>query len=358
MDVARVVLALEEHDVAEEVMHFLDRSGRARVVAMAGDDRQLAEAVRQLEPDAVVAQPGLVRPGALNGSALIAIETRETVGALRAAIAAGARGFFVWPAERELLVGATAAAATASEPGAKRAFVVAVWGPRGGSGATFVATHLAAAFARGKRECVLVDADPSYADVTAALGAFPEGEGPAPRTIADLAPLEEELDAARLDEVLWTHPDGFRVLLAPEAPMAGIVGPRLLRRAIDEAARSADVVLTHLPRTIDEGMRVCVEPADRVLLVLSLDVLSFRAGRRALEQMPEAALDIVVNRAARAEVTPSDVVRVFGREPIAVLPSDARVTRAQDHGRLVPARSRLGRAFDRLASRLVEEDQG
>ena len=41
-NVARVVLALEAHDVVEEVMHFLDRSGRARVVATASDDRQLA----------------------------------------------------------------------------------------------------------------------------------------------------------------------------------------------------------------------------------------------------------------------------------------------------------------------------
>ena len=54
--VARVVLALEANDVAEEVMHFLDRTGSARVVGTAADDRQLTEAVRQLEPDAVVAQ--------------------------------------------------------------------------------------------------------------------------------------------------------------------------------------------------------------------------------------------------------------------------------------------------------------
>ncbi|MGZ4132750.1 MAG: hypothetical protein ACXVWF_06865 [Actinomycetota bacterium] len=44
--VARVVLGLEEPEVAEEVLHFLDRSGRARVVAAASDDRQLTEAVR------------------------------------------------------------------------------------------------------------------------------------------------------------------------------------------------------------------------------------------------------------------------------------------------------------------------
>ena len=53
----RVVLALEGPEVTEEVMHFLDRSGRARVVATAADDRQLTEAIRQLEPDALIADP-------------------------------------------------------------------------------------------------------------------------------------------------------------------------------------------------------------------------------------------------------------------------------------------------------------
>jgi hypothetical protein len=40
-DAARIVLALEAQEVAEEVLHFLDRSGLARVVATAADDRQL-----------------------------------------------------------------------------------------------------------------------------------------------------------------------------------------------------------------------------------------------------------------------------------------------------------------------------
>jgi len=74
--VARVILALEAPEVAEEVMHVLDRSGRARVVATAGDDRQLAEAVRQLEPDVVVAEPGLLS-GARACGVVLAIDVRE-----------------------------------------------------------------------------------------------------------------------------------------------------------------------------------------------------------------------------------------------------------------------------------------
>ena len=86
-EVARVVLALESPEVAEEVMHFLDRSGRARVVGTAVDTRQLAEAVRQLEPDAVVAAPALAPARTdLNGSALLAVDTTQSIATLRRAL--------------------------------------------------------------------------------------------------------------------------------------------------------------------------------------------------------------------------------------------------------------------------------
>jgi Flp pilus assembly CpaE family ATPase len=354
VEVARVVLALEEHDVAEEVMHFLDRTGRTRVVATAGDDRQLGEAVRQLEPDAVIAQPSLVLSASLNGSQLIAVDTRESVNGLRSAIRAGACGYFVWPVEREELAGAAAASARRAGVGSKRALVIAVQASRGGAGATFVSTHLSAAFARRGSECVLLDADFAFADVTAALGAFAEPEAPPHHTIADLIPVIDELDPLRLGDALWHHPEGFAVALAPEASQNEWSGSDRVQRVIDVAAQAADVVVVHLPRSIDEVAALACAGADRVLMILSLDVLSFRAGTRAIQRMPYDRVDLVVNRATRAEVTPSDVQRVFGRAPVAVLPNDAAVPRAQDHGRLLPPRSRLSKAFDRLAERLSE----
>jgi DNA-binding NarL/FixJ family response regulator len=71
-DVARVVLALEATQVAEEVLHYLDRSGLARMVATATDDRQLVASVRQTEPDLVVAQPSLA--SAARGSDVRALD--------------------------------------------------------------------------------------------------------------------------------------------------------------------------------------------------------------------------------------------------------------------------------------------
>ena len=351
--VARVVLGMEQHDVAEEVMHFLDRSGHARVVATAADDRQLLEAVRQLDPDAVIAQPALVVGDVLGARAFLALETRESIAALRAAIGAGARGFFVWPADREALAGATAATLAAPLVLERRATVVAVHAARGGAGATFVATHLAQAFARRGRSCIVVDADPLSGEIGAALGA-PEEDI---HSLGDLLPLAHELAVSHLEEALWTHPAGFRVLLAPPVDEAMSVDATQLLRVVDVAAATADVVLLHLPRAVDGLGRVGFETADRVIEVLTLDMLSFRAAKRALDLLRpihlEGRLGFVVNRASRAEITVRDVERVFGCEPVAVVTFDRAVGRMQDHGRLLSPRGRTGRAFSRLAEQLV-----
>jgi pilus assembly protein CpaE len=353
-EVARVVLALEANDVAEEVMHFLDRSGGARVVGTAADDRQLTEAVRQLEPDAVVAHPSLIDPSAVRGPALLALDTRESVSSLRAAIRVGARGFYLWPGERDAL--AEAAASTVSRPhvGEKRAVVVAVHGARGGVGSTFVATHLAQAFARRDLDCVLLDADPTYGDVSAAIG-VPDDDV---HTIADLLPLVHELTAVHLADALWAHAAGFRTLAAPPAERAGVVSRSDLASIVRVASASCDVVVISLPRELGELTTSGLEAADRVLEVLSLDVLSFRAATRAIEVFAPLGRDgrvgFVVNRATRSEITPGDVERVFGAVPLAVVPADRAVPRAQDRGRLVPPKGKVGRAFAKLAERVLD----
>jgi len=356
--VARIVLALEAPEVAEEVMHFLDRSGRARVVATAGDDRQLAEAVRQLEPDAIVAEPGML--GDRKGTGVVlALDTRESVTSLRAAIDAGASGYFLWPQEREDLLGAAAAAVRRSRETARRGTVVAVHGGRGGVGVTFVATHLAAAFAR-RGSAVLIDADPVFGDVAQALGA-PTGDDAEPvHTFADAASLGEDLGPEQLRGALWRHASEIDVLLPPSPEVAARLGPDDLRLVTEAAAGLADAVVVHLPRALDAMTLEGAETAGRLLEVLTLDVVSFRATSRAMEAFAplhlEGQVAFVVNRATRSEITPGDVRRVFAEPALAVLPLDRAVRSTQERGRLLPARGRMARRFDRLAAALIERD--
>jgi pilus assembly protein CpaE len=354
-EVARVVLALESPEVAEEVMHFLDRSGRARVVGTAIDTRQLAEAVKQLEPDAVVAAPSLAPARTdLNGSALLAVDTTQSVATLRRALRAGASGFYLWPAEREDLAIAAGRVRPVFDPASEElGSVIAVYGARGGIGATFVATHLAAAFAKADRRCVLVDLDLAFAGVTAAIGAAEDEDV---RTIADLAPLGEEIAPVHVAEVLRSHPAGFRALLAPGAAAATAIRDADVRAVVDAARRGNDPVVLHLPRALDAISKVALELADRVVLVVGLDVVSLRDAKRAIELLAlEDRVEVVVNRAARSAVTASDVERVLGRTPVGVIPADGRISSAQQRGELVPFRGRTGRQLGRIVASLLEE---
>jgi Flp pilus assembly CpaE family ATPase len=356
--VARIVLALEAPEVAEEVMHFLDRSGRARVVATAGDDRQLVEAIRQLEPDAVVAAPAML--GGRTGSGVVlALDTRESVTSLRTAIRAGAAGYFLWPKEREDLLGAAAAAVRRARETETRGMVVAVHGGRGGVGVTFVATHLAAAFAR-RGSVILIDADPVFGDVAQALGA-PAGDDAEPvHTFADAASLGEDLGPEQLKGALWRHASEVDVLLPPSPEEAARLGPAELRIVVDAASQSADVVVIHLPRALNPMTMAGAEHAGRLVEVLTLDVVSFRATSRAMEAFSPLHLDgrvaFVVNRASRSEVTPGDVKRVFGEPALAVLPHDRAVRSAHERGRMLPERGRMARRLDRLALALTGAD--
>jgi pilus assembly protein CpaE len=322
-------------------------------VGTATDGSQLADAVRQLEPDAVVATPSLVASrDALNGSTFLAVDTAQSVGTLRRALRAGASGFYLWPAERDELAHAAARARMALEHAqAESAPVLAVYGARGGAGTTFIATHLAAAYAQRDRSCVLVDLDVAFADASAALG-VPIDEPV--RTIAELAALGDEVGPHHVEEVVWRHPTGFVALLAPGADVVRVHGEDY-RRAIAAAQRTCDVVVLHVPRSLDEIALAGLDVADRVLVVLALDVLSFRDAKRAIEVAGiEDRCAFVVNGAVRSEISPKDVERVFGQSPLAVVPRDRAVRSAQDRGRLLSGRGRVGRAIGRLARSALE----
>src|SRR5262249_24224899 len=92
--------------------------------------------------------------------AVLLVGQEMTVPVLRTAIDAGAQGAFCWPEERvDLIEAIRSSAARSSEAARHRGAVIAVLGSRGGAGTTFLATHLAAAFADQGHRTVLVDMD-------------------------------------------------------------------------------------------------------------------------------------------------------------------------------------------------------
>ncbi len=82
-DGAKIVLAVDSEELAHDVIDFLDRSTRARVVDTVRDPDAVAAVVDRERPDAVIGSPFLIHDGALNGSPLLAVDTEESVRVLR-----------------------------------------------------------------------------------------------------------------------------------------------------------------------------------------------------------------------------------------------------------------------------------
>lgn len=362
MQESSVVLGLEVPALQEEILSFLDRRPGVRVVAATTDGAAAARAVRESAPDALVASPGVLgAAGDLDGAAVFVVAERETTEGLRTALRRGARGFYLWPEEREALArdalrAARRRTAEQTQPGR----VVAVFGARGGAGVTFLATNLAAACAMGGSDTVLVDLNLDHDDVPAALGVPPSNGVP---TIEHLRPVIEELTPEHLDRVLYAHPRNFRVLFGPHQPDGDRwLGAEEVGALLRPLRARFDVAVVHLPRTLDAGTVAALEAADDVLLLVTLDVVAFREARRVLTFLTGRRLDgrchLVVNRAFRGEVVPQDAERVFGLRPLAVVPHDRSVLRSQNRGELLAGRSSgAARQIARLARWTLREER-
>jgi Flp pilus assembly CpaE family ATPase len=356
----RVLLGIRNLVFHQEVLDHLERDPRLEVIGAVTHPGALVQLMRELAPDVTVACPAMVHevrhPAVGSAPNLMIVAEEMTVPVLREAIDAGAEGVFAWPEERDELAEELARVrGTSNETLADRGPVIAVYGARGGSGTTFVASHLAAAFADRGERCALVDLDASFADLTIALGIDRQV-----RTVADLVPVTDELGPDHVEDALYRHPRGFSVLLSPgepikqEPPQAG-----LYTAAIALLAGAYRVVVVHVPRGLDGLTRATIAIADLVVLVVSPDLFSLHATRRAtralgLAEQPDRCR-VVLNPFVRNEIGRKDVERVLGMAPFGSVRFDSAVARAQAQGRLLSPRARrAGRDLRALAARLSE----
>jgi cellulose biosynthesis protein BcsQ len=363
---ARVVVGIADLAFHQEVLDLLGRDPRIEIVgAVTGPDRFTAQVVDG-GADALVMCPEIasrlpsVVAGALPCVFLVAQEM--TVPALRLAIDVGAQGAFCWPEERgDLLdVAARARRAERSRQDA-RGRVVAVLGARGGAGVTFVASHLAAVLASSQRSVVLVDMDPLFSDLTAALGVGEDGPVP---SVTDLLPVMGELSPEHITQALYRHAGGFSVLLrrgsasegADVEGVAQAVPVGLYAASVALLAGDHDVVLMHVGRSSDTFARAAIELADVVLLVTGLDLLSLYGARRLLGSftLPGDRLRVVANCSRRSDLSVGDAARILGVPISARVGFDPAVGLAQDRARLATRRARrLWKDLRALASATV-----
>ncbi len=252
--------------------------------------------------------------------------------------------------------GATGVGSLATAP------LIAVLGPKGGTGKTLVSTNLAVALAARGRKVALLDLDLQFGDVGLCLGLSPE------RTIYDLVKAGGTIDGDKIEGYMTQHPSGVRALLAPSRPdQAASVSVELLRDVYSVLRATYDYLVVDTPPGFTPEVIATIDSSSDICLVGMLDSLSLKNTKLGLETLDLMGFDsehiqLVLNRAgSRVGITGDDVRTVIGREPDVLIPSDREIPRAINEGQpilLAKPGSDAARSFGQLADRFAAVKDG
>jgi pilus assembly protein CpaE len=285
-------------------------------------------------------------------------------GFMERAFEAGADDLITLPQPREQLAFALEKAlvrrrgSNASQVGT----MIAVLGPKGGTGKTLTACNLAETLAGAGASPVIVDLDLQFGDVGLALGLRPE------RTIYDLAVSGGSLDAEKVDSFLARHESGLSALLAPVRPdQAASVTPAFLRPVFDLLRSRHDFVIVDTAPSFGPEVIAAIDSASELCVVGMLDALSLKDTKIGLETLAQMGFEprdvtLVLNRAdTSVGIAMGDVERLLGRRPDVLVPSDRAIPTAITEGRTIVGaepHSAAARAFASLAQRYLEPHNG
>ena len=328
---------------------FLEQPSDVVIVASYGHD----EGVTEMVGHAVKHRPD--RP-------VVVMSEASPNGFLRLAFEAGADDVITLPQSAEqvafTLQKVIARRKGLAMPGRATAPLVAILGPKGGTGKTLVATNLAVALAQRDANVVLVDLDLQFGDIGLALGLSPE------RTMYDLMKAGPPFDHEKLDRHLIRHSSGVKVLIAPTRPdQASAVSIDFLRDIYASLRTMCDAVVVDTPPGFTPEVIATIDVSTEICMVGMLDSLSLKNTKLGLETLDLMGYDtdhvsLVLNRAdSRVGITPDDVSTIVGRGPDVSIPSDREIPRSVNEGTpIVAARQSSGaaKAFRTLADRYAK----
>ena len=128
------------------------------------------------------------------------------------------------------------------------------------------------------RPVCLVDFDLQKGDLRGYLNL------PYRRSVVDLVEVANEISVRHLQETLYTHKEGFRVLLAPDDGERGEEVDSAAARAVLAAVKARHALtIVDLGAQVSEASAIGAEMAGRVVIVTTPDVVSLRGVKRLRE---------------------------------------------------------------------------
>ena len=345
---ARLLIAVADDETARRAAAQA-REAEMDVVDIVAELEEIHRALRRLDVDVVLLHDALGGTPVLDlardlASAypevgLILLAAEDSPGLLRAAMQAGLRDVVALPLALESFEASVRSAAqwsrtmrdrVAGEESASGALggqLVAVAGAKGGVGTTTIALHLGLAAARlapGRPVC-LVDFDLQKGDFRAML------DTPHRRSVVDLVTVSNEISVRHLQETLYTHKEGFRLLLAPEeGEKAEDVDGAVARNVLSAVKARHALTVVDIGAVATDATAIAAEMASQVIVVTTPDVLALRGVRRMRELWKRLGVrededvKIVLNQASRRREIQPDLARKVVGETMAqtTIPAD------------------------------------
>jgi pilus assembly protein CpaE len=389
----RVLIVEPALQAAIQLGEMLDGQPDLTVVGVATTGQDAMRAAAELHPDVVVMEIDLpdvdgIQTAWLLGSkypdcTVIILTAEHRPEYVQRAKVTGAQGYLLKPVHdpheitdaihtaRLHAVGApahpgsaglpTIPTASGPQPLGRR---LALFSPKGGQGKTSIAVNLAVMLQRTTGKSVaLVDADLRFGDANILLD-LPFG-----RSLVDLLPHMEQLDAELLKQVLIRHSSGLHLLARPErAELAETITAAHMERVLTILPQMFEYSVFDCEVSYDEKLLAILDHADSILLVLTPNLGALRNAKHFLQLAeglgyPRGKIDFVLNRAnSSVNVSAADVERALG---------PGRYFRVGSYGRLltndlnngVPTtlahpRAEFTQAIGGIAQHVSRPDQG
>jgi pilus assembly protein CpaE len=184
----------------------------------------------------------------------------------------------------------------------RKAHIVTVFSPKGGTGKTVVSSNLATSMAKHDgMKTLLLDLDLQFGDAAIMLGIEPE------QTLHDLVTAPGELDVGKFQGYLTRHSaSGVDVLAAPLRPEDGeLVTDEKVELLLAVASPSYDVIVVDTSPFFHGPMLSTLDHTDELLLVCSPEVPTLKNVRLGIETLkllafPQDRLRLCLNRADAA----------------------------------------------------------
>ncbi len=378
----RLLIAISDHDLSSAAAALATEGDDLEVVDRVSDPEELARTLRRMDVDVVALHDGLGTVPVMElareiatsfpevGMVLLASEPAPEL--MRTAMQAGIRDVVALPLSLEQLESSVRAAAQWSRAlrdrvsgeesavGTLAGQLIAVAGSKGGVGTTTVAIHVALAAARSApgRPVCLVDFDLQKGDLRAYM------DTPYRRSVVDLVEVADEISVRHLQETLYTHREGVRLLLAPdEGERAEEVDSTVARNVLQAVRARHALTVVDLGATVSEATAIGAEVAGKVVIVSTPDVVALRGVRRMRDLWRRLQVRdddqetlVLLNQASRKREVQPDLARkvVGGRLAETTIPASfASFEAAVNTGS--PARledQKLRNSFEALATEL------